>query len=159
MKFIRGAEMRYAGQLHDIEVLLPEIKRGEPFNEEDFKVLIQGFHERHEAIYGYSDPSMPSIIATLKLQAIGMRPPIELVKQPFSSSNPSEALKRKREVYFKELGGFVETPCYDDERLRHGNIITGSAIIEHPQTTVVVPRGSELTVDSYENYEIVRQDQ
>lgn len=156
MKFIRGAEMRYSGQLHDIEVLLPEIRRGESFTGENFNALIKGFHERHKAIYGWSDPAMPSTIATLKLQAIGMRRPIELVKQPFLDRNPSAALKRKRPVYFKELGGFVETPCYDAGRLRPGNIITGPAVIEHPQTTVVVPHGAELTVDAYENYEIVR---
>jgi N-methylhydantoinase A len=156
MRFVRGAEMRYSGQLHDIEVLLPEIKRGASFTEEDFKALIRGFHERHKAIYGYSDPSMPSIIATLKLQAIGVRPPVELIEQPFSGHDPSGALKRKREVYFKELGGFVETPCYDAQQLRHGNIVTGPAVIENPQTTVVVPQGSKLTVDAYENYEIER---
>ncbi len=156
MRFIRGAEMRYSGQLHDIEVLLPEIRRGAPFAKEDLKRLIQGFHERHKAIYGYSDPGMPSTIATLKLQAIGRRPPIELMKQTLSDRDPAPALKRKRRVYFKELGGFVDTPCYDAERLRHGNVVKGPAIIEHPQTTVVIPHEAELTVDAYENYEIAR---
>jgi N-methylhydantoinase A len=159
MRFMRGAEMRYSGQLHDIEVLLPEIRRGESFTEENFKALIQGFHERHKAIYGYSDPAMQSTIATLKLQAIGMRRPVELIKQAFSDKDPSAALKRKRMVYFKELGGLVETPCYDAERLRHGNVIMGPAVIEHPQTTLVMSQGAELTVDAYENYEIVRLNQ
>ncbi len=140
MKFIRGAEMRYFGQLHDIEVLLPETRRGEPFTEENFKALIKAFHERHKATYGWSDPAMPVTIATLKLQAIGMRQPVELTKQPFFARDPSSALKRKRRVYFKELGGFVETPCYDGRKLRHGNIISGPAIIEETNTTVVVPR-------------------
>jgi len=75
-----------------------------------------------------------------------------LTKQPFSGKNPSGALKRKRRVYFKELGGFVETPCYDGDKLRHGNVIKGPAIIEEKKTTVVVPPRSKVAVDAYENY-------
>jgi len=116
------------------------------------KGLIASFHERHQALYGWSDPALPAIIAILKLRAIGKRRPFELTKQPFFAKDPSEALKRKRRVYFKELGGFTETPCYDGDRLRHGNVITGPAIIEEKKTTVVVPPGSEVTVDAYENY-------
>ena len=156
MKLIRGAEIRYFGQLHDIEVLLPEIKRGEPFTGETFKALIGEFHNRHQAIYGWSDPAMVVTISTVKLQAIGVRRLVELTKQPVFARDASAALKRKRRVYFKELGGFVETPCYDADRLRHGNVITGPAIIEEAKTTIVVPQGAELTVDAYENYIIRR---
>ena len=156
MKLIRGAEMRYFGQLHDVNVALPETKKGEPFTEMTLKELIRKFHEQHRTLFGWSDPALPSIIATLKLQAIGMRPPVVLKKQPASSKDASAALKRKRRVYFKELGGFVETPCYNADLLRHGNVITGPAIVEETKTTVVVPHGAELAVDAYENY-IVRR--
>jgi N-methylhydantoinase A len=156
MKLIRGAEMRYFGQLHDVNVALPEAKKGEPFTETTLKELIRKFHEQHQTLFGWSDPALPSIIATLKLQAIGMRPPVGLKKQPLSSKDPAAALKRKRRVYFKELGGFVETPCYNADLLLHGNVIEGPAIVEETKTTVVVPRGAELTVDAYENYIIRR---
>ena len=155
MKLIRGAELRYYGQLHDIEVLLPEIRRGEAFSGGTFKRLIELFHERHKAIYGWSDPSMPVHISMLKLQAIGMRRPIEMIRQPFFAKDPSGALKRKRRAYFKERRVFVEVPCYDGNWLRHGNVIVGPAIIEEIDTTVVVPPGAELTVDPYGNYNII----
>ena len=156
MKLMRGAEMRYFGQLRDIVVFLPETKRGEIFSEETFQALIGKFHERHQAIYGWADPAMAVAISTLKLRAIGVRPLVELIKQPVGAKDPSAALKRKRRVYFKELGGFVETQCYDADRLRPGNVITGPAIIEETKTTIVVPQGAELTIDAYENYVIRR---
>lgn len=156
MKLIRCAEMRYFGQIHDIEGFLPEIKRGEHFTEETFKALIGEFHKKHQALYGWSNQAMPVTISTLKLQAIGARRPIKLEKQPASPQDPSAALKRKRRVHFKELGGFVETPCYNADQLRHGNVITGPAIIEETKTTLVVPQGAKLTVDAYENYIIRR---
>jgi N-methylhydantoinase A len=152
MTIVRGAEMRYFGQLRDIHVTLPEVRAGKSFTKATLRELVASFHDRHQALYGWSDPSLPTTIALLKLRAIGRRRPFKLTKQPFISKNPPGALKRKRRVYFKELGGFVETPCYDGDKLHHGNVIRGPAIIEEEKTTVVVPSRSIVTVDAYENY-------
>ena len=44
------------------------------------------------------------------------------------------------------MGGFLQTPCYDANRLSHGNVITGPAIVEETKTTIVVPKeGAKLT--------------
>ena len=151
-KIMRSADMRYLGQLRDISVTLPEVHIGEPFAKTALKELVKNFHERHQALYGWADPALPSLIAILKLRAIAKRRHFELSAQPLSAKDPSGALKRKRRVYFKELGGFVETGCYDGNRLRPGNIIRAPAIIEEQKTTVVIPPGSEVAVDAYENY-------
>ncbi len=156
IRLARGAEMRYFGQLRDIVIFLPETRSGEPFTEDTLKALIREFHEKHQAIYGWSDPRMAVAISTLKLRAIGVRRPVELIQQPPSLKDPSGAFKRTRKVYFKELGGFVDTPCYDSNLLRSGNLIEGPAIVEDPTTTVVIPKGASLTVDSYNNYLIRR---
>lgn len=152
MALVRGAEVRYFGQLRDIVISLPETRKGDAFTEKTFRALVGSFHERHEALYGWSNPELPATIAILKLRAIGKRPPLVVSRQPLSGKDPSGALKRKRQAYFKELGGFVETPCYDGELLKPGNVIKAPAIIEEKKTTVVVPPGSEIVVDSYENY-------
>jgi N-methylhydantoinase A len=156
MKLIRGAEMRYFGQINDVNVAL-KADDGGPFTEATLKALIARFHEQHRLLFGWSDPNLPTLFAMLKLQAIGMRPPVKLVKQPAVSENPSSALKRKRPVYFKGEGGFVETSCYDAELLHHGAVIRGPAIVEEAKTTIVVPHGAELAVDTYENYVIRRR--
>jgi N-methylhydantoinase A len=152
MAVVRGAEMRYFGQLRDIDVVLPEKKIGSPFAKTTLKEMIATFHTRHRALYGWGDPALPATIALLKLRVIGKRRPFVLTTQPFSGKSPSGALKRKRRVYFKESAGFVETPCYDGDKLRHGNVIKGPAIIEEKKTTVVVPPRSKVMVDAYENY-------
>ena len=156
MKLVRGAEMRYFGQLHDVDVAIPKTKEGEPFSEATLEELIRNFHEQHRALFGWSDPALPAVLAILKLQAIGVRAPVKLEKQPASSKDASSALKRRRRVYFKELARFEETPCYDGDRLRHGNMVAGPAIVEETKTTVVVPQGAELTVDAYGNYLVRR---
>jgi N-methylhydantoinase A len=152
MTIARSAEMRYFGQLRDIDVNLPEAKTGEPFTEATLKELVSTFHNRHQAIYGWGDPALPATIALLKLRGIGRRRPFELTKQPLSAKDPSGALKRKRRAYFKDSSGFVETTCYDGGKLRPGNVIASPAIIEEKETTIVVPPGCEVTVDVYGNY-------
>jgi N-methylhydantoinase A len=152
MVIVRGAEMRYYGQLRDIDIFMPETSLGSPFTETTLKDLVAAFHVRHRELYGHSDQSLPVMIALLKLRVIGRRRPFALAKQPLNGKDPSSALKRQRQVYWKERGGFVDTPCYDGDKLYHGHVISGPAIIEEKKTTVVIPPGCEATVDAYENY-------
>jgi N-methylhydantoinase A len=152
IRLIRGAEIRYYGQLHDIEVLLPQVHETGVVSGQTVSALVAEFHKRHEAMYGWANPAMPVILVQLKLHAIGMRRPVELNKHPIHSADPSAAFKRKRQVYFSALGGFVDTVCYAGDRLRHGNVIAGPAIIEETKTTIVVPKGHVLTLDAYQNY-------
>jgi N-methylhydantoinase A len=152
MKLIRGAEMRYYGQLNDVSVSIPNGGHGDDFSADTLRELIQTFHDQHKALFGWSDPAMPTVLAMLKLQAVGIRPPLTVLKRPAVAEDASAALKRRRSVYMKQLGRFEETPCYDADLLRHGHRIRGPAIVEETKTTVVLPPGAELTIDAYENY-------
>lgn len=152
MVLVRGAEVRYFGQLHDIYITLPEVKIGGSFGEAEFRELIATFHNRHKALYGWGDTDMPLLIAMQKVRAIAKRKPLALIEKERVGPDAASALKRHRHVYFKENNGFIETPCYAEDLLKPGNIITGPAIIEESKTTVVIPLGSEITVDAFENY-------
>ena len=152
MVLVRGAETRYYGQLRDINIFLPETNLGSPFDKTTLKELVAAFHTRHRELYGHSDPSLPITIALLKLRVIGKRRPFALTKLPLNGQDPSGALKRKRQIYWKERNGFVDTPCYNGDKLHPGTVITGPAVIEEKKTTVVIPPGCEATVDAYENY-------
>ena len=46
------------------------------------------------------------------------------------------------------------TPVYDGDALVAGNRIAGPAIVETPDTTVVVHPGTKLAVDLLGNFEI-----
>ena len=60
-------------------------------------------------------------------------------------------MKIKRPVYFKEAGGFTETPIYERDRLPSGAVIEGPCVIEQPDTTTVIPPGTTASVDDYSN--------
>jgi len=149
---LRGAEMRYFGQLRDIDVTVPEVGAGTEYAATDLKRLVSAFHDRHRALYGWGDEKLPVTIAILKLRGTSGRRSLRLRELESSPESPARALKRTRQAYFKHAGGFIETPCYYSDRLQPGNAITGPALIEAPDTTVVVPPGAKLVVDAYENY-------
>lgn len=152
MTVIRGAEIRYFGQLRDISVWLPETVLSNPFTETTYEELVSSFHKRHKELYGHSNPKLPVSINILKLQVVRRGHSFHLAKQPLNGKDSSKALKRKRQIYWKEQGGFIETPCYDGNKLQHGNLFAGPAIIEEKETTVVIPPDCEVLVDAYGNY-------
>jgi N-methylhydantoinase A/oxoprolinase/acetone carboxylase beta subunit len=50
-----------------------------------------------------------------------------------------------------ESGGFVDTPIYQRSTLAKDTRISGPAIVEQSDTTVLVPPGTSLRVDQYLN--------
>jgi N-methylhydantoinase A len=152
IKIIRGADVRYFAQAYDIEAWMPETEPGKKVLMGDINDLFDNFHDRHEEIYGHADRSMMAGTNNLRLVARGERPKMKIAEDPKSSGKASEALKRTRSVYFKELGGFVDTPCYDGDKLHYGHVIQGHAIIEERTTTVVIPPKGKITVDRWGNY-------
>ena len=152
IKIIKGADARYFAQAYDIEAWMPETQPGKKVSERDIVDLFNNFHDRHEEIYGHADRSMMAGTTNLRLVARGERPKMNIAEDSKSSWNVSEALKRTRSVYFKQLGGFVDTPCFDGDKLHRGHIIKGHAIIEERTTTVVIPPKASITVDRWGNY-------
>ena len=57
-----------------------------------------------------------------------------------------DALKGRRQVYFPEAHGFVETPVYDQSRLYPGELIAGPAVVEENASTLIVGPGGTLRV-------------
>ena len=57
----------------------------------------------------------------------------------------------KRPVWWEDSGGFKDTPVYHMDRLECGHIVEGPAIIEAPDTTVVISPGYQYKIDEYLN--------
>ena len=56
----------------------------------------------------------------------------------------------QRSVYFYGKG-FFDTPVYRSEDLGPGDAVKGPAIVERPDTTVVVGLGQHLEIEDYGN--------
>jgi len=152
ISIMRGANMRFYGQTWSTDAWLPEGVDG-LITGNDLKVLIEEFHKRYTERYGRSDKGMVTELVSIRIVATGVRPKAKMVaEESKSGKEPSGALKRKQGIYFEELGGFVETPCYDGDKLHYGNVIDGPARVEEKAMTVVIPTNSKITIDRYRNY-------
>ncbi len=152
IEITKSMEFRYRSQFHDVEVAGVPNKE---LNAEDFQKIVESFHRRHEELYTFSVRFYEVELRSLRIIAKHKKKAsIKIQELEAGSKDPSEALKRHRLCFFD--GGFVQTPVYDSEKLKAGNLIAGPAIIEVPTTTVVIPRSFNCLVDKYSNYFIRR---
>jgi len=75
------------------------------------------------------------------------RPKPVLPELPTGRADASAALMTRRPVFWPDLGRYEPTPVYDADALRSGNVIEGHAIVQGPDTAIVVPADRTLTID------------
>jgi len=151
LTFKRTADMRYVGQFHEVETEVPpgKLKRVQ------INSTIARFMRKHEELFTFAMPWQPVEILSLRLKVLAPRAPFRLREIEKGPANPAAALKRRRKCRFD--GKDVDTPVYDGDRIRAGNVLSGPAIVEEPTMTVVVPRGYRCQVDAFKNYVLSRQ--
>jgi N-methylhydantoinase A/oxoprolinase/acetone carboxylase beta subunit len=77
-------------------------------------------------------------LVNLRVTAIGLLPKLEPQPASAAAANLEAALAGVRLVYFEELGGFVETPCYARSQLAPGMSFEGPAIVDQDDATTVI---------------------
>jgi N-methylhydantoinase A/oxoprolinase/acetone carboxylase beta subunit len=147
MRFVRQADMRHVDQGHQIVVTLPE---GD-LTGMTIADLRQRFFEAYDRIYGHAHTHLDLEITTCRLNASGPAPSITLKQLEATGDDPSKAIKGTRRAYFRDAGGFVETPRYDRAKLSAGAVFHGPAIVEDVDSTAVIGPNTRVEVDGYAN--------
>jgi N-methylhydantoinase A len=104
----------------------------------------EAFHVAHERIYGYSNRDAAIELVNARVGQSWAFPRFEF--HPVTSAGGA-AGAGSRPVYFPELGGFRRVPVYPREPLRQGARISGPAIIEQSDSTLVVYPGQKATLE------------
>jgi len=143
------AEARYPSQVWEIPVALKGRRIAAAVQ---LKQLVNDFHKIHEKIFTVKAPGQAVEFVYWRVRATGTTDVPDAQTLPAGGRSAEAALKGKRQAYFKETGGLLETPVYDGARLMAGNRITAPAIIEEPTTTVLVMPGSTATVTKHGSY-------
>lgn len=151
VEFERAVEMRYYGQSFELTVPAPGLEVGNPWLAE----LLARFHEAHEQAYGFQVPSEPVEIVNLRSTTVGQIRKPELRKLK-AVSGATASPKSKRQVYFAESGGYLDTPVFDRSILAATARIAGPAIIEERDSTTVVNGIWIAEVDQFGNLLISR---
>ena len=142
-------EMRYLGQTHEVSV--PLIENIESITKGINKTL-QKFHELHETLYTFQKPEDEIEILSINLNLVGVRKKPTLPKNTLSDSGCEHAQSGSREVYSFHTRGFMETPIFDGDKLKPGNVISGPAVIEETRTSIVLFNNQKATLDAHLNY-------
>jgi N-methylhydantoinase A/oxoprolinase/acetone carboxylase beta subunit/N-methylhydantoinase B/oxoprolinase/acetone carboxylase alpha subunit len=145
IEITRLADMKFSLQIHHLEVPVPD---GE-LDSDAAEGLIRRFHIRYEEVYGAGSAFVGAgtQIGLLKVQARGKVGAPSTPAAPTVKAGPVGT----REVYWREFDGFRATDVYDGSALGEGTTMTGPAIVDYPDTTVVLPPGSSARVDGLGN--------
>jgi N-methylhydantoinase A len=150
VEVFHSIDVKYGGQIHELTVPIP-LKQWT--QEEVSQEIKRIFMEKYEMIYGkgaaYTKGGVE--IVALNVDIIGRLPKVSFQIEEPAAGDGTEAIKTYREAYFKDAKGFVTTPIYDMRLIRQDHRIQGPAIIESPQTTVVILPNQKGIVDSYKN--------
>lgn len=143
-----SADLRYVGQGHEIAVALPSFALGvAAFRDE----VLTRFADNYAALFGRTVADSPVEAITWRLRVSGPKGEPADISTDRRAGSRADALKTHRAVYFDEEQSFVETPVYDYYALAQDVEVTGPAIIEQAESTIVVgPRGT-AHVDAHHN--------
>lgn len=149
MRFYRSADMKFRLQIHRVEVPIPS---GVLTTRETEQVM-RTFTDTYESLYGkgsaFKEAGME--IGVLRVVAVGAIPRPVLSRQ---GRRRGEAVVGRRDVYWREVQRFVATPVYDGTTLPGDLRVAGPAIIELPETTIVLHPDSAGQLDEYGNFVI-----
>ena len=140
-------DVRYYGQTPYMNLVIDEVPR----DRAAIDAIVDRYGEAYEKEFGYQfDRDLATVeIVNARAAAIGVTRDAEL--QPAAQRNGKAEPTRTRSVFFEERNAFVDTPIYDRSALGAGATIDGPAVIEQDDTTVLVPPGTKVEVDSYLN--------
>jgi len=152
-RFEFSVDVRHKGQINEVEVLLPFARFQKNFEAGLRKIFVR----RYEQLYGRGS-ALPGaileiVVCRLRARALTPQPKLVRSKKTFRAI-PKDAVRKKRDIYWPDLKKRRQTVVYDGERLLTGNSVSGPAIVETSDTTVVVPPGAELRLDELGNFEL-----
>lgn len=147
----RFIDTRYIGQVYELEAPVPLVEKLSP---EHLAEILRRFEDAHDALYHFRMEGYPMEFMSCRTEAIGEVEAITLDELPFAGPDPSGTLKAKRKVYLPENGAFEEVNIYDGDKLEHGNILNGVAIVETQGSTLGVWKNDKLVVNKYGDFEI-----
>jgi len=134
LKWWIGAEMRYAGQGHNVSVNLP----WRPVNAAMAPALIREFERSYRQFYGHLVPGAAPQVITWRLTG---RSVVRNHRFAWGDARVSAkpVMRGKRSIYLPLRKKFQPVPVYDRYSLKPGTKIAGPLILEERESTLVVP--------------------
>jgi N-methylhydantoinase A len=140
-------DMAYVGQTHTVAVPLPVTMEDGRIVQPDSAAIAAAFDAAYTRVYGRLLPGGVTRILNLRTAVIGRRPKFDLATLAPEGKGMTEP-RTHRPVHF---GGWVEAAVYDRLALPVGCTIRGPAVLEQPDTTILIEPGLTGRVDDWGN--------
>ncbi|MYE13346.1 MAG: hydantoinase/oxoprolinase family protein, partial [Gammaproteobacteria bacterium] len=148
-----SADLRYLRQVHELKLLLDESLAE--------RLRIDELHARfdvlHERLFGYALPEEVLEVVNLRVRCVARRPRPELSRAGTAGTAASEP-DGSRRAYSPGEMSFREFAVYRGETLGGSCRLQGPAIVELPQTTLVVPSAFAVALDEAGSFVLTRRD-
>ncbi len=150
IRFERAIELRYLRQDSELSFAIPD----DIPSTELCGWLERAFHSEHERNFGYRRPADPVLAVSVRVRAIAPARSVGVreLAASFERSARSAPLSRKqtRQAYFGPQAGSMEAKVVSRRDLLDAPV-TGPAIIEEFDTTIVIPPGWRAELDLFAN--------
>ena len=140
-RFERSVDARYERQSYELTVAIPEGR----LDAAALGRIAETFHDRHRATYGHDNRAEPVQLVSIRLTAVGVIPPLAIRDR--AAAKGTEAIKGNRSVWFRQTGATSAT-IYDRARMTAGLAVSGPAVIESLESTILVPPGWQAVMDA-----------
>ncbi len=141
IKWWIGAEMRYAGQGHNVAVTLPWQKIGKATE----AALIKAFEKQYRQFYGHLVPNAAPQVVTWRLTG---RSVVKSHRFTWGDARASAqpVMRGKRDIYLPARGKYGPVPVYERYSLAPGTKLAGPVVLEERESTLVVPVRADVRI-------------
>jgi N-methylhydantoinase A/oxoprolinase/acetone carboxylase beta subunit len=139
----RQGYMHYAGQGFEVSVDLP----GGPIGDDFGALAVAAFNQAYLQKHKFLDPAarIEAVDWSLTATLPGAHGAADLAIAWTASATPG-GRPASREAWFPEAGGYVPTCVMERRALSQGMTISGPAIVEDPDSTIVILPGDEAHI-------------
>jgi N-methylhydantoinase A len=139
IRWTLGADLRYAGQQNEVGIVFDR----DPRQDREIDAIRSTFEAAYFAQYGVNPSHVPVEVVSWRLTARG--PDNIIDAAPGGAKTPGSP---KGERTIPLWSGSTSAQRYDRAELCEGQTISGPALIEERETTVVLPPGWRATMDA-----------
>lgn len=140
------ADMQFQGQTHLLTVAVEDAQVGRA-------ALHEAFAKAYWQRFAVELPEIRPVLVNLHTAVIGKRPSVtlEALLPPEARANRLEDAQLGERSVWYALGGWQHTAIYARDKLPFGAALSGPAIVQQLDTTLVLEPQDALTVDAYGN--------
>jgi N-methylhydantoinase A/oxoprolinase/acetone carboxylase beta subunit len=150
-----GFSMQYMGQLNDLEIISP-IKSAN--GAEDWEKLIEAYEETFGRVYAKNarSPELGYGVTTAIMHGtVEVKKPA-IPQEADAGPEPSDDAKMgSRKFYFQKK--WHDADLFVMEKIKAGNKMIGTCVIESDATTFVVPPGFETFMDTHRLFHLIEK--